>query len=291
MKASSTTGYGPALMRAVENLLPEDKQLFKDPYSEKFLSPLYKFYVFLMRSPRILNFMVKMRERVTPGLIGGLICRTRYIDDVLITSIKEGFESVVNLGAGVDTRIFRISGIENIEYFELDLPELQKVKKEYIDKNTDGLPPNVSLVPIDFDSQDLGKELKQAGYDLTSKTLFIWEGVTQYISREAVDNTLKYIAKAALGSRIVFTYVLRSFIDGGYIPDGLNNLYKLTLNKKKPLWVCGFNPAEMPQYLSKYSLHIIEDIGHEECLERYMKPKGRDLTVMEIERAVLAEVR
>ena len=104
-------------------------------------------------------------------------------------------------------------------------------------------------------------------------------------------STLKYVAQATTGSRIVFTYVLRSFIDGNHIPNGLNGLYKLTLNKKKPLWFCGFNPAEMPEYLSQYSLHIIEDIGHEECLERYMKPKGRDLTVMEIERAVLAEVR
>jgi len=36
MKQSST-GYGPAIMRAMENLLPEDKRLFEDPYSEKFL--------------------------------------------------------------------------------------------------------------------------------------------------------------------------------------------------------------------------------------------------------------
>ena len=133
--------------------------------------------------------------------------------------------------------------------------------------------------------------MKKAGYTLSSKTLFVWEGVTQYISKEAIDNTLKYVAQASTHSRIVFTYVLKSFIDGSYIPDGLNGLYKLTLNKKKPLWFCGFEPAEMPEYLSKHSLYLIEDVGHEEYLERYMKPKGRDLTVMEIERAVLAEVK
>ncbi len=47
----------------------------------------------------------------------------------------------------------------------------------------------------------------------------------------------------------------------------------------------------MHEYLSKYSLSLIEDVGHEEYLERYIKPKGRDLTVMEIERTVLAEVK
>jgi len=290
MKQSST-GYGPAMMRAQENLLPEDKRLFEDPYSEKFLSPFYKFFVILMRSPKILNFLIKIREKLTPGIIGGLICRTRYIDDVLNNAIKEGVRAVVNLGAGMDTRAFRIPGIENIQYFELDLPELQKVKRAYIDKNIGELPSNVSLVPIDFDSQDLGEELKKAGYDLSSKTLFIWEGVTQYISREAIDNTLKYVARAAAGSRIVFTYVLESFINGSHIPDGLNTLYKTMLKKEKPLWFCGFNPAEMLEYLSNFSLRLIEDVGHEEYLERYIKPKGRDLTVMEIERAVLAEVK
>ena len=198
---------------------------------------------------------------------------------------------MVNLGAGVDTRAFRIPGIESIRYFELDSPELQKVKRACIDKKIGGLPPNVSLVPIDFDRQDLGEELKKAGYDLSSKTLFIWEGVTQYISREAVDSTLKYVARAAIGCRIVFTYVLRSFIDGSHIPDGLNSLYKMTLNKKNPLWFCGFEPAEMPGYLSGFSLSLIEEVGYEEALERYLKPRGRDLKVVEIERVVLAEVK
>ena len=290
MKQSST-GYGPAVMRAMENLLPEDKRLFNDPYSEKLLSPLWKFWVILARSPKMLNLLIKIREKFTPGIIGGLICRTRCIDDVLNNAIKEGVETVVNLGAGMDTRAFRIPGIENIQYFELDFPELQKAKRAYIDKKIGELPANVSLVPVDFNSQDLGEELKKAGYTLSSKTLFIWEGVTQYISREAVDNTLKYVAQAATGSRIVFTYVLRSFIDGSHIPDGLNSLYKTMLKKKTPLWICGLDPAEMHEYLSKYSLSLIEDVGHEEYLERYIKPKSRDLTVMEIERTVLAAVK
>ena len=291
MPSLSSTAYGVAFLRAAENLLPEDKRLFEDPYSEKVLPPIYKFFVILMHPPKIWNFLIKWMEKSSPGVIGGIICRTRYIDDVLINAIKEGVGTVVNLGAGMDTRAFRIPGIENIQYFELDFPELQKVKRAYIDKKIGELPSNVSLVPIDFNSQDLGEELKKAGYTLSSKTLFIWEGVTQYISKEAVDNTLKYVAQAATGSRIVFTYVLESFINGSYIPDGLNSLYKTMLNKKNPLWFCGFDPAEMHEYLSKYSLSLIEDVGHEEFLERYIKPKGRDLTLMEIERIVLAEVK
>jgi methyltransferase (TIGR00027 family) len=126
MKASST-GYGSSVIRAIENLLPEDIRFFEDTYAKKFLPPFYKFFVIVGRSPKILNFLIKIREKSSPGVIGGLICRTRYIDDVLTNAIKEGFGAVVNLGAGMDTRAFRISGIENMQYFELDFPELQKV--------------------------------------------------------------------------------------------------------------------------------------------------------------------
>jgi len=62
------------------------------------------------------------------------------------------------------------------------------------------------------------------------------------------------------------------------------------LKMKNPLWFGGFNPDTIPDYLAEYSLSIIEDIGHEEFIERYIKPKNRDLPVMEIERTVLAEV-
>ncbi|GAI44363.1 unnamed protein product, partial [marine sediment metagenome] len=208
MPSLSSTAYGAAFLRAAENLLPEDKRLFEDPYSERIMPPIYKLFVIIMRPPKIWNFLMNMREKSSPGIIGGIICRTRYIDDLLINAIKEGVGTVVNLGAGMDTRAFRIPGIENVKYFELDLPELLKVKSSNINKKIGELPSNVYLVPIDFNNQDPGEELKKAGYTLSSKTLFIWEGVTQYISREAIDNTIKYVAQASTGSRIVFTYVL-----------------------------------------------------------------------------------
>ncbi|MFH1383113.1 MAG: class I SAM-dependent methyltransferase [Chloroflexota bacterium] len=291
MSSLSSTAYGAAFLRAVENLLPEDKRLFNDPYSEKLLPSIYKFFVMIMRPPILWNLLMNLREKSTPGIVGGILCRTVYIDDLLIKALKEGAGTVVNLGAGADSRAFRIPGIERIPYFELDLPEVVKVKRSSINKKLGELPSNLSLVPIDFNSQDLGEELKKAGYDFSSKTLFIWEGVTQYIPKKAIDNTLKYVARAPAGSKIVFTYVLENFINGNYVPDGLNILYKTMLNKKNPLWLSGFNPAEMNEYLSKLSLSIIEDIGRKEFMERYIKPRGRDLAVMDIERTVLAEVK
>ena len=290
MKATQT-GIGVSFTKAVGMLYPKEKRLFEDPYSEKFLTPFYKFFIFLMRSPKIFNSLMKYREKATPGLIGWMFCRFRYIDDVLKENIaKKEIETVVNLGVGMDCRAYYIPGTESMRYFEVDHPSVIKKKKAKLENILGKLPNHVIYVPIDFEKQNLDSELKRAGYNLNSKTLFIWEGVTQYISKEANDSILKYVEQAAPGSKIVFSYILKSFIDGKNIHQGIKVIYKYMRKKNNPLWIYGLDPAEMDNYLSKYSLSLIEDIGSEEVEERYMKSLNLDLKVFEIERIALAEV-
>ena len=291
MKAIQT-GVGVSWLKAAVMLYPKEKRLFEDPYSEKLLPPFYKFLIVLMRSPKIFDFFMKSKEKSTPGVMGWMFCRFRYIDDVLKDSIiKKEIETVVNLGAGMDCRAYYIPGIESIRYFELDHPSVIKQKKAKMEKILGKLPDHVIYVPIDFEKQSLDTELKKAGYNLNSKTLFIWEGVTQYISKEANDSTLKYVAQAAPGSKIVFTYIILSFIEGKNIHDGIKVMYKYMRKKNNPLWVFGLDPTDIGGYLSKYSLSLIEDIGAEEMNERYMKLVDLGLSIFEIERMALAEIK
>ena len=290
MKATQT-GMGVSFMKAVGMLYPKEKRLFEDPYSEKLLTPPYKFFVFLMRSPKLFNFLMKFREKATPGLIGWMFCRFRYIDDVLKESVaNKEIETVVNLGTGMDCRAYYIPGTESIKFFEVDHPSVIKKKKSKLQNILEKLPDHVVYVPLDFEKQTLDTELKRAGYNLSSKTLFIWEGVTQYISEEANNCILEYIAQATPGSKIVFSYIVKSFINGKDIGEDLKVMYKHMRKKNNPIWIYGLDPADIHNYLSKYSLTLIEDIGKEEVEERYMKSVNLDLKVFEIERIALAEV-
>jgi len=285
MKAINT-GMGVAFAKAMGMLYPKEKRLFEDPYSEKLLTPFYKFFLFLMRSPKIFDSLMKLDH----GKTGWLFCRFRYIDDVLKDSIaKKDLESIVNLGAGMDCRDYYIPGIESIRYFEVDYPSVIEKKKAKMKKVLGKLPNHVVYVPVDFEKQSLDTELKKAGYDLTSKTLFIWEGVTQYISKQANDNTMKYVVQAAPGSKIVFTYILKSFIEGKNIHKDIKSMYKWMVKGFK-MWIYGLDPKDINDYLSKYSLSLIEDIGRKEVQERYMKLVDLDLKVFEIERIAFAEV-
>jgi len=285
MKAINT-GMGVAYVRATGNLYPKEKRLFEDTYSEKLLSPLYKFFIFLQHSPKINDAIVKLKD------LGWFFCRFRYIDDVLKNSIeKKEIETVVNLGAGMDCRAYYIPGVENIRYFEVDYPPVVETKKAKMEKILGKLPNHVIYVPIDFEKQGLDAELEKAGYDLTSKTLFIWEGVTQYISKEANDSTLKYVAQAAPGSKIVFTYVIKRFIEGKSLKDATEKSMYKWLVKGFKMFIYGLDPTDMGDYLSKYSLSLIEDIGAEEMNDRYMKLVDLDLPIFEIERMALAEIK
>ena len=291
MKAIQT-GAGVSFFRAIGMLYPKEKRLFEDPYSEKLLPPLFKFLIAPMRSPKRFDRMIQSREKKYRGELGWMFCRTRYIDDVLKNSIaQKNIETIVNLGSGMDCRAYYIPGVENIRYFEVDHPSVVKKKKTKLKKIFGRLPNHVIFVPIDFEKQNLDTELKGAGYNLSSKTLFIWEGVTQYISKEANDNTLKYVAQAAPGSTIVFTYVLKSFIDGEEIHEGAEVIYKRFCKKSNPFWMYGLDPTKIGTYLSQYSLALIENIGSDEVKERYMKLVDLDLAVFKIERIALAEVK
>jgi methyltransferase (TIGR00027 family) len=290
MKAIDT-GFQVSLLRAIGMLYPKEKRIYDDPFSKKTLTGMNKFWYMLMRNPKILNLFMNYAEKSTPGVTASQFCRYRYIDDVLKDCIaKKEIKTVVNLGAGMDPRAYFIPGVENMQYFEVDHPSVIKKKKTNIKKALGKLPKQVIYVPVDFEKQSLDAELNKAGYDLTSKTLFIWEGVTQYLTEEANDSTMKYLAKAASGSKIVFSYVLKDFINGVNIHDGIKNIYKMMVTKNK-IFIYGLDPEEIGNYLSKYSLSLIEDVGPEVYKERYKALEKLGLDIFEEERIVLAEVK
>ena len=82
MKATKT-GVGVSFFRSVGMLFPKEKRLFEDPYSEKLLPPFFKFMLAPMRSPKRFDRMIQSREKSHRGELGWMLCRTRYIDDVL----------------------------------------------------------------------------------------------------------------------------------------------------------------------------------------------------------------
>jgi methyltransferase (TIGR00027 family) len=75
-------------------------------------------------------------------------------------------------------------------------------------------------VPIDFHREKLDRRLSECGYAKNLKTLFVWEGVAMYVTAEAVDGTLAFVANnSGQGSSIIFNYLVEPVGDGPSDPE------------------------------------------------------------------------
>jgi methyltransferase (TIGR00027 family) len=217
---ASITAEGIALARAVESQRPTEQRICYDPLAQQFVSALYW---------NIFRFFVSSgyAERRGPGTMGFLVARERYIDDYLQASLDDGLEQLVILGAGYDSRAYRFDQLKDRCVFEVDHPATQQAKIAKLTKALGELPKHVVFVPIDFETQSLEQRLLECGYSERKKTLFIWQGVTQYLAPEAVDSTLAFVANhSGQGSSIVFDYMYTSLLDGTVKRGEVNSMQR-----------------------------------------------------------------
>ena len=86
------------------------------------------------------------------------------------------------------------------------LPKTQFVKRAALDRA--GIAsPHVAFVAADFQEDRWFRQLVDAGFNPGLPALFLWEGVTPYLDRAAVESTLRTIAGTAAGSVVAFDYL------------------------------------------------------------------------------------
>jgi len=281
---AAQTGPGAMVLVAMEQHFPPSERIVTDNLALPILPFRYRAEVRLLKP--FTRAIVRKSEQKVPGLWGSIMSRKLYIDQIL-TEVGGQLEAVVNLGAGFDTRVFRLPAVKQLRTWEVDQPKNIGGKRTRIEKLFRPVPHNVTLVPIDFDREELGMVLAEYGYSPAKKTFFIWEGVTQYVSEQGIRATFKYLAKTPAGSRLVFTYTPKDFIDGENFYDQ-EYLYKKMLVKNK-IWLFGIDPSKVDGLLGEYGWRIREHTGYDALVERYVKPTGRDLGPILIERIVYAE--
>jgi methyltransferase (TIGR00027 family) len=280
------TALGAATCRLIEQSQPAETRLFNDPVVKYLVGTLIRM---LMQLASMRNFTIKQTEAVMPGLYGLQICRARFIDDAVQAALSQGIEQVVILGAGLDTRPYRLASLERVKVFEVDLPSVQEDKKKKLQKHFGRLPEHVTFIPIDFDTQSLEVVLTRTAFDSSKPAVFVCEGVTQYLSVEAVRWTLAFVGESAPGSILVFTYVLKSIIERRSDVPGTDRIMDRVAKQKAP-WLFGLEPSDVPSFLKLFHLDLIADIGNADYQARYLKPLGRKLVVSESERIVQATV-
>ncbi len=197
--------------------------------------------------------------------------RTVRIDELLIQAVADGAVQVVILGAGFDSRAYRLrEELSGARVFEVDHPLTQANKIDKVGALVEVTPSNVIYVPIDFNTQNLQTELARAGYQAQHRTFFVWEGVTYYLPRDAISSTLRFIGEhAAPGSEVVFDYTVEEAITGEHNDDRLHQLRTSALRFEEP-WLFGAAPESIADLLVQNGLRVVTDLGEEELERQYL---------------------
>ena len=283
---AASTAFGPVVLTAIEQNEPAERRLVNDDLAQLFLPAPLRWLVAATQSRVFRRALIGGSERTGRGLWANLACRKRFIDDKLAEAVHD-IDAVVILGAGLDTRAYRLTGQIRKPVFEVDLPVNVARKAQTVRRVLGELPLSVRLVALDFERDDLLTALAEHGYQTDYRVFFIWEGVTQYLTEDAVRATLEGLQPAAPGSHMVFSYVRRDFIYGTN-RYGAQALYR-SVRKRHQLWHFGIAPDEVAAFLQEYGWRLHEQVGPDELVARYVQPTGRELSASQIEWSAYAE--
>jgi methyltransferase (TIGR00027 family) len=201
----------------------------------KFYKPLIKMGTFR----KIFNRMFP------PGMYEYVIARTKYIDSIFKKAIQDEFDQILIFGAGFDSREIRFADLnKKTKIFELDAAATQEAKIYQLKKRIK-INSNLIFISIDFNKESLEEKLLSSGFNKNQKSLFILEGLTYYLSPQAIDDTFNVINKlAGDGSEVVFDYIYSSVLRGENLYYGESEVFNGVKNEKEP-WSFGIEKEEI----------------------------------------------
>jgi len=260
---SSLTAIGIAIVRGLESEKPADERICYDPYARQFVNgALYAFVKFFDR--------LGYSEKRGPGVMGFLAVRERHIDEYLKACLEAGVRQVVILGAGFDSRAYRFAEFRRgVKVFEVDHPATQQAKLRKLQRILGCIPEYVTYVPIDFNTQMLAQRLRDCGYDEHVQTLFIWQGVTQYLTPGGVDSTLAFVAAhSGVGSSIIFDYMYTSLLDGTLKRGEVSKMRRDRWLRDEAL-TFGIPEGTIETFLDQRGFYQIRDANHQTLHDHY----------------------
>jgi methyltransferase (TIGR00027 family) len=228
-----TTALGVASARALES--QREDRLFDDPLAAAFLAGAD------WQQPDPADIEAGRRSRLG-AMAAWVVARTRFLDDLLLDAAAQGVRQVVLLGAGLDSRAFRLPWPEGTRLFELDHPEMLSFKQRVLDE--EGAEPTTERITIPVDlREDWVSALRQAGFDDRAASAWVVEGLLVYLDEEAVDRLMREITSlSAPGSRIGITASSKGSIDAwrDTVGEAVSKLWISALPTDPAAWLDGY---------------------------------------------------
>jgi methyltransferase (TIGR00027 family) len=208
-----------------------------------------------------------------------MAARARFAEDRLDAARDGGAAQYVVLGAGLDTFAYRQRRADPpLHVWEVDRPETQAWKQARLAAAGIPIPPNLTFVPVDFETDALPDALDSAGFDAAAGAVFAWLGVCMYLTRPAIDATLAFIASASRGGGVAFDYA----VDRGMLNAAQQAIFDRLAERVAAAgepWRTTFVPEALAADLRALGFTTIEDAGQDALNARYFADRADGLRV------------
>jgi len=289
------TAQGVAKQRMIETLAKPENRVINDPYA-KYFTIGSGFLKFLGH-----NNLIWITNKFAPGFHEHMVSRTKFIDDLVEESVYLGAEQYVILGAGYDTRAHRLNLHNTKKIFEVDQAEVQIRKRSKLPKDLSNLE-KITYVDVDFNHQSLRDRLLEAGFDQSKSTVFTLEGVSQYVTKRALEKTIKELSELSQKANAIFymSYVSdlinknpKACFGKGYLnPEKKIDLILKGVAKVGEPWISLYNEKEIEKMLFQYGFSLKDNKTLSDLNSLYFSPVGRELDenqIFNLEHSVVAE--
>jgi len=225
------------------------------------------------------GFLHKDYARSMPGIkfyrVGGYYtvnAMTKHIDGLMQNCSRNGLAQVVTIGAGFDSRPYRLGAqMPGVRFFEIDLPATSASKQAAVKKLVGRLPANVTYLSVEYRTRHFINSLKRTGFDEKGRTLFIWEGVSQFVDAKIVDTTLRYIAQRTNpNNKVIFSYIPDEFVRGEYGKMGGVRFQELRSRIAGEPWKFGIPHDKTGEFFDRRGFKLVDDMGAEELAGKYL---------------------
>lgn len=275
----SSSAQGVAVSRALHRLLDDNPKILDDSIAARLLGAEFDRYKPLLR---FFPFSTTIRA--------SFVMRSRYAEDCLTDSIRDGVGQYVILGAGLDTFAYRQPAwASSLRIFEVDHPATQSWKRTRLAAANIPIPANVTLAPVDFERISLREGLIAAGLDSRAPAFFSALGLTQYLTEDAFDRTLKFVLSMPPRSEIVFSFVLAASALRVAARLGVAITATMSAARGEP-WLTRFSPEQLRSKLKSMGFSEVSHFSTDAANSRYFQQRHDGLRASRIEQLMRAIV-
>ena len=195
-RAVADTGVLVAAIRAEENRRAD--RLFTDPFAERLAGESGR--------RMLAESVAATGDKSTLQIV----VRTRFWDEALLNAVPP-VQQVVILAAGLDARAYRLPWPDGTTVFELDQPTVVAAKADLLA----GDKPRCLRVAIGVDlTTDWTDSLRGNGFDPDLPTVWLMEGLLQYLDEDAVHTVFQRVdSLSAPGSVLLYDIVGKTLLD------------------------------------------------------------------------------